>query len=135
MVLIHDGVRPFIPFAVLDGCIDGTHTHGACIAAVPASDTLKRVDADGHIAQTLPRTTIWQAQTPQGFRLGLIREAHQRARKEGFRSTDDAQLVERLGHRVAIVPGSRFNIKITTPEDLTLAEAIWRYAWPASETR
>ena len=135
VVLIHDGVRPLIPFAVLDGCIDGTQTHGACIAAVPASDTLKRVDADGHIAQTLPRTTIWQAQTPQGFRLGLIREAHQRARKEGFRSTDDAQLVERLGHRVAIVPGSRFNIKITTPEDLPLAEAIWRYAWPSSETR
>lgn len=134
VVLIHDGVRPFLPLAVLTNCLDGTQTHGACIAAVQASDTLKRVDAGGRIVQTLPRATIWQAQTPQGFRLGLIRQAHQRARDEGFRCTDDAQLVERLGHRVAVVPGSRRNIKVTTPEDLPLAEAIWRHGRRSSET-
>lgn len=132
VVLIHDGVRPFLSLEVLENCLKGTRTHGACIAAVPARDTLKRAAADGHVIQTLPRAAIWQAQTPQGFRLGLIREAHQRARADGFRSTDDAQLVERLGHPVAIVPGSRFNIKITTPEDLPLAEALWRHVWRSS---
>ena len=127
VVLIHDGVRPFVTRDVLARCIDAVHRQGAGILAVPVRDTLKVVDDDGRIAQTLARSAIWQAQTPQGFRLGLIKEAHRRAREEGVCSTDDAQLVERLGQRVKIVAGSRFNIKITTPEDLPLAEAIWRH--------
>jgi len=126
-VLIHDGVRPFITPDALRNCLASVHQHGAGILAVPARDTLKVVGEDRRIAETLARKNIWQAQTPQGFRLGLIREAHRRAREEGFCGTDDAQLVERLGHGVAIIPGSRFNIKITTPEDLPLAEAIWRH--------
>ncbi len=133
VVLIHDGVRPFVSADDLARCLEAVERHGACIAAVPASDTLKAVDPDGCVARTLPRETIWQAQTPQGFRLGLIREAHRRAREDAFVGTDDAQLVERLGHTVRIVPGSRVNIKITTPEDLPLAEAILRHARNVSQ--
>ena len=126
-VLIHDGVRPFVSKDDLSRCLQTVGTHGACIVAIPSADTLKRVGVDGRIKHTLPREAIWLAQTPQGFRLGLIRAAHRRARRDGFSGTDDAQLLERTGHAVAIVPGSRANIKITTPEDLRLAEAIWQY--------
>ena len=128
MVLIHDGVRPFVSTEVLSQCLEAATTDGACLTAVAACDTLKQVGGNGRIVQTLPRDAVWLAQTPQGFRLGLIREAHRRARQEGFMGTDDGQLVERLGKAVTIVPGSRMNIKITTPEDLQLAEAIWRHA-------
>jgi len=128
VVLIHDGVRPFVSADDLARCLETVKRHDTGIAAIPASDTLKAVDPDGTISRTLPRETIWQAQTPQGFRLGLIREAHRRAREDAFVGTDDAQLVERLGHTVRIVPGRRLNIKITTPEDLPLAEAILRHA-------
>lgn len=126
-VLIHDGVRPFVSSAVLARCLAAAHAGGACIAAVRASDTLKEAGSDGGITRTLPRDTVWLAQTPQGFRLAVIRAAHRQARAEGFAATDDAQLVERMGHPVTIVPGSRINIKITTPEDMPLAEAIWRH--------
>lgn len=128
IVIIHDGVRPFVSRDILERCLEGVQKNGACIAAIPTSDTLKVVNTGGLISETLPRANIWQAQTPQGFRLGLIREAHRLARHEGFSGTDDAQLMERLGQGVAIVTGSRFNIKVTTPEDLPLAEAIWRHA-------
>lgn len=132
-VLIHDGVRPFVSEEALVQCLEAVKTHGACIAAVPAGDTLKQIGSDGRIAQTLPRDAVWLAQTPQGFRLGLVRAAHRQAREEGFAGTDDAQLMERLGQTVTIVPGSRANIKITTPDDLLLAEAIWRHGRNASE--
>jgi 2-C-methyl-D-erythritol 4-phosphate cytidylyltransferase len=134
-VLIHDGVRPFVAAEDLACCLEAVKSHGACITAVPSCDTLKEIGSDGGIVRTLPRQTIWLAQTPQGFRLGLIRAAHRRAREEGFIGTDDAQLVERLGHTVAIVPGRRLNIKITTPEDLRLAEAIWRHAHGMADSR
>ena len=126
LVLIHDGVRPLITVDFLQVCLSGAAENGACILAVPSSDTLKEGRPDGRIARTLPREAIWQAQTPQGFRLGLIRAAHRRARQDGFRGTDDAQLVERLGKPVFILPGSPTNIKITCAEDLILAEAIWQ---------
>ncbi len=126
LVLIHDGVRPLITVKRVSACLAAAADKSACILAVPAADTLKQGLPDGRIAKTLPRETIWQAQTPQGFKLGLIRAAHRQARQEGFAGTDDAQLVERLGRPVFIVPGSRNNIKITCPEDLVLAEAIWR---------
>ena len=125
-VVIHDGVRPFVSEEALVQCLEAVKTHGACITAVPACDTLKQINASGRITETLPRDTVWLAQTPQGFRLGQIRAAHRHARQEGFVGTDDAQLVERLGQTVMVVPGSRANIKITTPDDLLLAEAIWR---------
>ena len=127
-VLIHDGVRPFVSEDDLVQCLAAAKEHGACIAAVPACDTLKQIGSDGRIAQTLSRDAVWLAQTPQGFQLGLVRAAHRQARQDGFAGTDDAQLVERLGQTVTIVQGSRANIKITTPDDLLLAEAIWRHA-------
>jgi 2-C-methyl-D-erythritol 4-phosphate cytidylyltransferase len=134
VVLIHDGVRPFVTQALLSHCLETVIDHAACIAAVPACDTLKQVGPDGRITQTLHRDAVWLAQTPQGFRLDLIRSAHRQARKEGFLGTDDAQLVERLGGKVAIVPGLTTNIKITTPDDLRLAEAIWRQGGHSAES-
>lgn len=132
VVLIHDGVRPFVDTVLLARCLDAAHHGGACVTAVRASDTLKQAGSDGRVVRTLPREDIWLAQTPQGFRLGLIREAHRRARQGGVVGTDDAQLVEQLGHPVAIVPGSRLNIKITTPDDLHLAEALLRQNRPGT---
>ncbi|MBL0716259.1 MAG: 2-C-methyl-D-erythritol 4-phosphate cytidylyltransferase [Desulfosarcina sp.] len=126
LVLIHDGVRPLVTEDLLGQCLAAAQQNGACIAAVPAFDTLKQGLPDGRIEKTLVRDAVWLAQTPQGFRLGLIRAAHRQAREERFVGTDDAQLLERMGHPVFIVPGSRANIKITHPDDLLLAEAIWR---------
>ncbi len=126
LVLIHDGVRPLVTPELLEDCLAAAAEKGACIPALPVTDTLKQGLPDGSIAATLPREAIWQAQTPQGFKLGLIRAAHALARQTGFTGTDDAQLVERLGEPVFIVSGSRSNIKITRPDDLELAEAIWR---------
>ncbi len=126
LVLIHDGARPLVAVELLEKCLSAAAEKGACIPAVPVTDTLKQGHANGSIAATLPRDAIWQAQTPQGFRLGLIRAAHERARQTGYTGTDDAQLVERLGEPVFIVSGNRSNIKITRPDDLVLAEAIWR---------
>jgi 2-C-methyl-D-erythritol 4-phosphate cytidylyltransferase len=97
---------------------------GACILGFPALDTLKQVSSSGQIEATLDRRRIWLAQTPQAFRLGLIKEAHERARQEGVMETDDAALVERLGGAVSILEGRKENIKITLPEDLPLAEAL-----------
>ena len=90
----------------------------------PSTDTLKRVGADGTVLVTIDRRDVWSAQTPQAARRALLQEAHRKARQDGFRGTDEAQLIERMGHRVAIVEGSTENIKVTRPEDLMIAEAI-----------
>lgn len=124
VVAIHDGVRPLVTPAVLRACVEAARRHGAAIAGVPVWDTVKRCGAGGVIASTLPREGLWLAQTPQAFRIELIRRGHEEARRAGFRGTDDAALLERLGIPVHLVPGSRRNIKITTPEDLRLAEAL-----------
>ena len=124
IVCIHDGVRPFVLPLQIDACIESAEKHGAAILATPASDTLKKIDNNGRIVKTPARENIWLAQTPQVFRYDLIRDAHERALKDNFMGTDDASLVERLGGIVKICPGSRLNIKITTPEDLQLAEAF-----------
>lgn len=126
LVLIHDGVRPLVTVDLIRACLATAAKKGAGIVAVPSSDTLKQGLPDGRIKETLDRTSVWQAQTPQGFRLGLIRAAHRQARQAGFAGTDDAQLVERMGQPVFIVPGRRTNIKITHPDDLVLAEALWQ---------
>lgn len=126
IVLIHDGVRPFVRSEQIAATVAKARETGACILALPVADTLKRVAEDRRIQSTLERKSVWMAQTPQVFRFSVIWQAHQAARKAGYSGTDDAQLVERLGLPVAIVPGSRSNIKITTPEDLALAEAILR---------
>ena len=124
-VVIHDGVRPFVRPAELAACIVGAQESGACILGIPAGDTLKRVGKYGIIEKTFGRKGIWLAQTPQAFQYDLILKAHEVARRDGLRGTDDAQLVERLGIDVRIITGSKNNIKITTQQDLALAEAIF----------
>ena len=126
IVLIHDGVRPFIRQSHLVACIDGAAEFGACILGIPAFDTVKKVDSKNQITQTLKRDKLWLAQTPQAFELKLIKKAHEAAKQEGFIGTDDASLVERLGGTVKIIPGSRNNIKITDQSDLMLAQALFR---------
>ena len=126
IVLIHDGVRPLVTKAIVTQCLETASKDGACVTAISSKDTLKRTGPHGRVIDTLSRDAVCLAQTPQGFHLGLIRQAHQKAREEGFLGTDDAQLVERMGRAVTIVPGSPTNIKITTPDDLVLAEAIWQ---------
>jgi len=124
IVVIHDGVRPFVSPSIIEECIREAVLNGACILGVPASDTLKLADDSGCIKKTLERDSVWLAQTPQAFEYSLIKRAHEKAGKEGFTGTDDALLVERLGERVRIIKGSINNIKITTPEDLSLARAM-----------
>lgn len=123
IVAIHDGVRPFINPDHIDSCITEARQSGACILGLPAYDSLKTV-RNHQIEHSIPRDTVWLAQTPQVFRLELIREAHAQATADGYIGTDDAALVERLGHPVSVRPGSRLNIKITDPDDLRLARSI-----------
>lgn len=124
VVVIHDGVRPFITARDLSACIETAHAKGACILGIPATDTLKAVSDDGLIQKTVDRHQIWLAQTPQAFRYELIRAAHERARDAGTAATDDAMMLELSGKPVTIIHGSRRNIKITTQEDLLLARAL-----------
>ena len=124
LTIIHDGVRPLVQVDLIIACIRQAERTGACIAGVPASDTIKRVDHTEQIKETVSRDGLWLAQTPQVFRYDLILNAHEKALAEGYTGTDDAGLVERLGHPVSIVHGSKTNIKITTREDLTVAAAL-----------
>lgn len=125
IVLVHDAVRPLIDSATIERTIESVIRHHAAIVAVPAVDTIKQVErtAEGAIiAATIPRERIVLAQTPQGFRFRLLRQAIEAAERDGFIGTDEASLVERLGVDVAVVMGSPRNLKITQPGDLALAE-------------
>jgi 2-C-methyl-D-erythritol 4-phosphate cytidylyltransferase len=124
IVMIHDGVRPFVRPPLMAACLSGVKATGACIPVIPATDTLKRVDGSGVILKTLDRRQIRLAQTPQTFSIGLIRRCHQLANQRGFDATDDASVAEFAGETVTVVPGDRENIKITIPEDLPIARAI-----------
>jgi len=124
IVVIHDGVRPFIKHDQITAVIHGAKECGACIIGMPAADTLKQISQSGYIKETLEREKIWLAQTPQAFRYDLIRKAHEQAREEGFSGTDDAILVERMDETIKIIKGSRINFKITTQADLDLARKI-----------
>lgn len=124
IVVVHDAVRPFVTGTMVAEVVDGARTHGAAIAAIPLHDTVKQVDSDGMIDTTLDRQRLWSAQTPQAFGVELLREAHRSGQQAGVEATDDAFLVERIGHRVSIVNGSPDNIKVTRPEDLVMGEAI-----------
>ena len=121
IVMIHDAVRPLVPRRAIEDAIQAAAQHGAAIVAVPLADTVKRAGANG-TTETVPRRDLWGAQTPQVFQTRLIRRAFDAARRDGFECTDDAQLVERLGVEVKLVPGSYENFKITTPEHLRMAE-------------
>ncbi len=126
LVLVHDGARPFITPAVIHAVVEAAAEVGAAVAAVPVTDTIKLAGPDGRVVETLERNRIWAAQTPQVFRAALLREAHVRALRDGFRGSDESVLVERLGHGVRLVPGSAENLKVTTPADLVLADQILR---------
>lgn len=123
VVLIHDGVRPLITPELLQESIEAACSNDGALVAVPAKDTIKMV-CDGIVINTPDRESLWQAQTPQSFRFNVIYNAHLAAEQEGFIGTDDASLVERRGGKVRIVRGDYRNIKITTPEDLVLAESF-----------
>ncbi len=124
IAVIHDGVRPFAEPACIQACIQAAGAHGACIAGVPAIDTIKQVTEAGFVANTLDRKALWMAQTPQAFDLKYIRKAHEHARETGFSATDDASVIEHYGGAVQMIRGSPFNIKITTPADLKLAQLM-----------
>jgi len=120
LVAVHDSARALVTAAVVERTLAGARTHGAAIAAVRLEDTLKRAGAGDTIEATVPRAGLWRAQTPQTFRRDWLEEAHARA---GAVETDDAALVEALGHDVALVEGDPLNFKITTAGDLRLAES------------
>ncbi len=125
IVLVHDAVRPLVTREIIQEVIDAAEKYGAAIAGLPAIDTVKQVErtAGGALVKaTLPRAGIVMAQTPQGFRYGVIKKAFDEASADGFLGTDEASLVERSGHEVAVVMGSPRNIKITAPADMELAE-------------
>lgn len=123
VVVIHDGVRPLITREILCESIRVARVSDGALVAVPAKDTIKTV-REGIVVNTPDRETLWQAQTPQSFRFDVIYKAHLSAELDGFTGTDDASLVERCGGSVRIVRGDYRNIKITTPEDLVLAESF-----------
>ena len=123
-VLIHDGVRPFLTQGLLKEVIKCAAQFKNAITAIPVRDTLKRVDKKGCVGETISRDSIWHIQTPQVFEYCQIMEAYKEAFKNNFYGTDDAGLVERCGYPVKVVVGTPQNIKITMPEDLTMAEAI-----------
>ncbi len=122
-VLIHDAVRPFAPPALISRVVDALADHDAVLAASPVTDTLKRSDDDGFVADTVPREGLFAAETPQGFRLNVILDAHRRAAVAGITVTDDAALAEWAGIPVKLVTAARTNIKLTSPEDIEMADA------------
>jgi 2-C-methyl-D-erythritol 4-phosphate cytidylyltransferase len=125
VILVHDAVRPFITRALVDAVLAAACADGAAICALPVAETVKRV-RDGLVEATVDRAGLWAVQTPQAFRADILREAHDKARRDGIAGTDDAMLVERLGHRVRVVPGLAGNVKITTPDDLRRARGTRR---------
>ena len=123
-VVVHDGVRPFVTDETIAACLTAADECGAAVAAVPVKDTIKIADENAFIVETPVRERIWAVQTPQVFRKPLLEEAHHRAHAQQLTATDDAALVEQLGFPVKLVMGSYANLKITTPEDLPVAEVL-----------
>jgi 2-C-methyl-D-erythritol 4-phosphate cytidylyltransferase len=126
LVVVHDGVRPFVTEAVLQETLGCAAQHGAAVAAVPLRDTLKRISEGGVVEATVPRENLWRTQTPQAFQRHLLMSAYRQAWERGVCATDDAGLLESIGHPVKVVSGLESNIKITTPEDLIFSEGLLR---------
>lgn len=122
-VIIHDGARPFVTVELINRGLEAAEETGAAIAAIPVTDTIKLAGDDKIVMGTPPRHNLWAVQTPQIFRLDIITEAYRQAESD---VTDDASLVENLGYKVKIYTGSYDNIKVTTPDDLALAEILWK---------
>jgi 2-C-methyl-D-erythritol 4-phosphate cytidylyltransferase len=121
LVLVHDGARPLVTAELIDAALAGARECGAALCAVPVTDTVKRADGTGHVRGTVSREALWLAQTPQAFRRDLLLRAHEAVDGD---VTDDAAMIELIGAPVKLVPGSPRNIKVTTPQDLALAEAL-----------
>jgi 2-C-methyl-D-erythritol 4-phosphate cytidylyltransferase len=126
VIVIHDGARPFVSSALIDRCVEAVQDKGAVVVGVPVRDTVKVVADDRWVQMTPARSSLWEIQTPQAFRKELIVEAHERASREAIEATDDAMLVEAIGKPVFVLEGGRDNMKITTPEDVWLAESLIR---------
>jgi 2-C-methyl-D-erythritol 4-phosphate cytidylyltransferase len=126
VVIIHDGARPFVSAALIDGCVNAAAEKGAVVVGLPVRDTIKVVGDGRRIQNTPERSSLWEIQTPQVFQAALIVAAHDQAERDGVEATDDAMVVERFGQPVFILDGERTNIKITLPEDIWLAEAMIR---------
>jgi 2-C-methyl-D-erythritol 4-phosphate cytidylyltransferase/2-C-methyl-D-erythritol 2,4-cyclodiphosphate synthase len=124
LIMVHDGARPFVDRWSVLKSMELAAQYGAAVVAVPVKDTIKVADSEGRVRQTLDRSTLWQVQTPQTFRREVLLSAYDKAASEGFLATDDAALVEWAGGAVHLVRGSYYNFKVTTPEDLLLAEAV-----------
>ncbi len=121
---VHDAARPFCPAVKIEEVYQAARQSGAAILAVPATSTLKEIGEGDCIQRTIERSSIWEAQTPQVFQYEVLKTAHEKSLAEGYRGTDDAELVERLGKEVRIVEGVRGNIKLTTPDDLLYARFL-----------
>lgn len=124
IVVVHDGVRPFVSPDLVRQTVEAARDYGAAIAAIPVSDTLKKVSDKGLVEHTVNRDGLWRVQTPQTFQVSLLKEAFGKAKADHFYGTDEASLVENLGRDIKVIPGSELNIKITRAEDLVLGEKI-----------
>lgn len=124
VIVVHDAARPLVARAVIDRCISAASAGHSAVAAVPLTDTIQQVDDDGRIVATPDRRQLRAAQTPQAFPAEVLRRAYERAQMDGIAATDDAALVARCGDTVIVVEGAADNLKVTTPEDMILAEAL-----------
>ena len=124
LICVHDGVRPFVTLALIEKVIKASMGHDGAILAIPSTDTIKKVMGD-QILETLPRGTIWRAQTPQVFSKPALKEGIQIAVDEKLEGTDEASILEKIGYQIGFVEGSSLNIKITTKEDWIFAKAIY----------
>jgi 2-C-methyl-D-erythritol 4-phosphate cytidylyltransferase len=135
VVVVHDGARPFITPSLIQASIDVAAAIGSAVVAIPESDTLKRVAADHTVVETVDRSRLWRAQTPQAFRRHILQEALLHAASAHIETTDEASLVEALCYPVHVIPGSIWNFKVTSPDDLALAELLLRQRGLVGEAR
>jgi 2-C-methyl-D-erythritol 4-phosphate cytidylyltransferase len=125
LICVHDGVRPFVTLSLIEKVIKASMEHDGAILAAPSSDTIKKIMGD-QILETLPRETIWRAQTPQVFSKAALEEAIQIAIDENLEGTDESSILEKIGYQIGFIEGSSLNIKITTKEDWVFAKAIYK---------
>ncbi|MDR7857801.1 2-C-methyl-D-erythritol 4-phosphate cytidylyltransferase [Tissierella sp.] len=126
IVLTHDGARPFIKNENIEDGIEGVVEHGSCVIGVPVTDTIKVVSGEDKIQSTPQRSLLWAAQTPQCFKKHILIKGYENAINDKYFGTDDSSIVERIGYDVKMIMGSYDNIKITTPEDIILAESLFK---------
>jgi 2-C-methyl-D-erythritol 4-phosphate cytidylyltransferase len=124
IVLVHDAVRPFVSEELINKVIVATEEFGAAIPGLHPKETIKSADRNNRVSSTLDRSMLWSIQTPQGFKYSVLKKAYRNAIENNYFGTDDSSLVEKLGHKVKIIPGEEQNIKITTPFDMTIASEI-----------